>query len=263
MKKILLPLEETDRSLKALEFVTNNYTPEEAEIVLMMVDESVSYSYSLKSNAAVEEAALKELDERLNVLAEGLEGFRVTKVSEVGKAGVKIVRIAKETGCDEIVMTKSSQDDMESAIGKTADYVINSAPCNVVIVCEAHNARNEYKGLVYRTASSSVTLWGKLGNKQSECLLPSVNVDCIYHFDVTVGKIRFYHTAYNPYTRNWDQPAPAGQDTIVDVSAGDSVDILVRAGSTDGKADRIRIVNRDMKKEAVFTYKITAAPATV
>ena len=52
----------------------------------------------------------------------------------------------------------------------------------------------------------------------------------------------------------------AGQEVARDIVAGESVDILVKADSTDGKADRIRIVNRDMKKEAVFTFRITAAP---
>ena len=130
----------------------------------------------------------------------------------------------------------------------------------VPIIIEAVNKKDEYRGLVYTTASSVVNLRGILGNKQSECLLPSANVDCIYHFDVTVGRVRFYHTAYNPESRKWDaEPAP-GQTFARNMVAGESVDILVKAGSVEGRADRIRIVNREMKNEAVFTYKITAAP---
>ena len=44
MKKILIPIEETQRSLKALAYVKKHYTPEEAEIVLMMIDERLGYS---------------------------------------------------------------------------------------------------------------------------------------------------------------------------------------------------------------------------
>lgn len=256
MKKILLPLEETERSLKALHYVSNHYTPEEAEVVLMMVDESLGYSIRPDAEAA----SLQAISDKLDVIAEPLEGFKITKKPAVGKAGLRIVRAVRELGVDLIIMTKSSKDDMLSSIGRTADYVINNAPCEVMIVSEAHNSRNEYRGLVYRTASSVVNLRGQLGNKQSECLLPSVNVDCMYHFEVTVGKIRFYHTAYNPDTRNWDQPPVPGQEVMVDIAAGETVDILVKADSTDGKADRIRIVNRDMKKEAVFSYKISRAP---
>ena len=257
MKRILLPLEETDRSLKALHYVTRNYTPDEAEVVVMMVDDTLGYS--VKSEA--EAAAIAALDEKLELIKASLEGYKVITKSAVGKAGVRITRAARETGSDMIVMTKSSKDDMLSSIGSTTEYVLNNAPCDVVIVCEAARAKDEYRGLIYRTATAVVNLRGLLGDKQSECLLPSVNVDCIYHFDVTVGKVRFYHTAYNPETRNWDLPPATGQDMARDIVAGESVDILVKADSTDGKADRIRVVNRDIKKEAVFTFRITAAPS--
>ncbi len=255
MKKILLPLEDTERSLKALHYTKKNYPPSDAELVLMMVDERLGYS--VKSEA--EAQALKEIDEKLELIAQTLEDYKVSTVSAVGKAGIRITRTARETGADLIVMTKSSKADMLSSIGTTTEYVINNAPCDVVIVSEAANSRNEYRGLVYRTANGLVNLRGQLGDKQSECLLPSVNQDCIYHIDVTVGKVRFFHTAYNPDTRNWDLPPKPGQEVTLDIAAGESRDILVKADSTDGKADRIRIVNRDMKKEAVFSFNINAA----
>lgn len=256
MKKILIPIEETSRSLKALAFVKKHYTPEEAELVLMMIDERLGYSV----RSDVEAAALRDLDAKLDLLAAELDGYKVAKLSAAGKAGVRIVRAVRETGADLIVMTKSSKDDMLNSIGSTAEYVINNAPCDVIIVSEQVSSRNEYRGLVYKTARGTVNLRGQLGDKQSECLLPSVKQDCIYHINVTVGKIRFFHTAYNPDTRNWDLPPVPGQEVTLDIAAGESRDILVKADSTDGKADRIRIVNRDMRKEAVFDFRITAAP---
>ena len=256
MKKILIPIEETQRSLKALAYVKKNYTPEDAEIVLMMVDESLGYSV----RGEVESAAVKELDDKLSLIAESFDGYKLTKMAAVGKAGVRITRAIRETGADMVVMTKSSREDMLNSIGSTAEYVINNSPCEVVIVSELANTRNEYRGLIYRTAKGTVNLRGQLGDKHSECLLPSVNQDCIYHINVTVGKIRFFHTAYNPDTRNWDLPPIPGQDVTLDIAAGEARDILVKADSTDGKADRIRIVNRDMRKEAVFDFLITAAP---
>ena len=256
MKRILLPLIETDRSLKALRFVRKNFAPEEADIILMMVDDSMQYT--VRSEA---DAALKAVDEKLEPIKESLEDYKVTIKSDLGKPGARIVRAARELGADYIVMTKSSRPDMLSFIGSTTEYVIHNAPCDVIIVSESNENRNEYRGLVYRTAAALVTLRGQLGDKQSECLLPSVRVDCNYHFDVTVGKIRFMHTAYNPETRNWDLPPMEGQEVTRDILAGESADILVKADSTDGKADRIRIINRDMKKEAVFSYRITAAPS--
>ena len=254
MKRILLPLEETDRSLKALQYVIENYTPDQAEVVLLMVDESIRYGVKSENEAAV----LKELDEKLELIKASLEGYKVITKSSVGKAGVAIVRAARDTTSDMIVMTKSSKDDMLSCVGTTADYVLTNAPCDVLIISEAK--KNAYTGLIYKTASSVVNLRGILNRKHSECLLPSVNIDCIYHFDVTVGRVRFIHTAYNPETRKWDAEPLPGQTFARDIVAGESVDILVKENSVDGKSDRIRIVNRDMKKEAVFTYKITAVP---
>ena len=256
MKKILIPIEETQRSLKALEYVKKHYSPDEAELVLMMIDESLGYTV----RSDIESAAVKALDERLDLIAEAISEYKLSKLSAAGKAGVRIVRAVRETGADLIIMTKSSREDMLNSIGSTTEYVINNAPCDVVIVSELANSRNEYRGLVYRTAKGTVNLRGQLGDKHSECLLPSVNQDCIYHINVTVGKIRFFHTAYNPDTRNWDLPPIAGQDVTLDIAAGEVRDILVKADSTDGKADRIRIVNRDMRKEAVFDFRITAAP---
>ena len=255
MKKIIILIEETQRSLKALAYVKKHYTPEEAELVLMMIDERLGYSV----RSDVENAARKELDEKLDLIAESFDGYKVTKLSAVGKPGVRIARAVRETGADLIIMTKSSKDDMLNNIGSTAEYVINNAPCDVIIVSEQAGSRNKYRGLVYKTAKGTVNLRGQLGDKQSECLLPSVNQDCIYHINVTVGKIRFFHTAYNPDTRNWDLPPIPGQEVTLDIAAGEAKDILVKADSTDGKADRIRIVNRDMRKEAVFDFRITAA----
>ena len=255
MTKILLPLEDTERSLKALHFVKKNFSPEEAEIVLLMIDERLGFS----SRSETEETSIKELEEQLDVIAASLDDYNVTRKATVGKAGVRITRTARETGADFVVMTKSSKGDMLSSIGTTAEYVINNSPCDVIIVSEVVNTRNEYRGLVYKTAKGTVNLRGQLGDKQSECLLPSVNQDCIYHIAVTVGKVRFFHTAYNPDTRNWDLPPLPGQEITLDVAAGETKGILVKADSTDGKADRIRIVNRDMRKEAVFSFRITAA----
>ncbi len=259
MKKILLPLEETDRSLKTLNYVKKHYTPEDAEFVLMMVDERLGYS--VKSE--VENAALSELNDKLKLMSATLEGYKVGTFAAVGKAGLRITRAVREVGADLVVMTKSSKPDMLNSIGTTAEYVINNSSCDVLIVSESSNARNEYRGLVYKTAKGTVNLRGQLGDKQSECLLPSINQDCIYIIEVTVGKVRFFHTAYNPDTRNWDLPPTPGQEVTLDIAAGERKDILVKADSTDGKADRIRIVNRDMKKEAVFNFKIVAADGYV
>lgn len=254
MRRILLPLEQTDRSLKALQYFRKHYSPEEAGVILLMVDETLPYSAKVEE----EEKALEIVEQKLSLIKSFLEGYDVVTKAAVGKAGQRIVKVAREYGASVIAMTKSSQPDMLNQLGRTAEYVLLNAPCNVVIVSENRDS-SEYRGLVYTKAQSVVNLRGQIGNKQSECLLPSVDADCIYHISVTVGKVRFFHTVYNPETCNWDMPPADGQYASVDIAAGEEADILVKAGSVEGKADRIRIVNRGMKDEAVFSYMITAA----
>lgn len=255
MKKILLPIEDTARSLLSLKYVKKNYPAKSTEIIFVMVDEEHD-NISMHSTA---EKYLGVLNQKLDVIKASMSGYTVTGSAYLGKAGQRIIRAAREYKADLIIMTKSSKPDMLSMIGKTTEYVLNNAPCNVLVISENRVDDGEYRGLVYRKAQSVVNLRGQLGNKQSECLLPSVNSDCIYEIKVTVGKVRFFHTAYNPDTKNWDLPPEHNQKACEDIVAGETKEILVKAGSREGKADRIRIVNRDMKQEAVFSYKISAA----
>ena len=257
MKKIILPLEDTTRSLLALQYVMKNYSPEEAELSIIMVDEEHD---TLTIRATEEdEKILAPLNQKLDLIKASLSDYTVTGQTYLGKAGPRIIKSAKETAADLIIMTKSSQDDMLSMVGKTTEYVLSNAPCNVLVVSENKIQEGEYRGLVYKKAQSVVNLRGQIGDKQSECLLPSVDADCIYEISVTVGKVRFFHTVYNPETKNWDLPPENSQKATEDIAAGETQKILVKAGANDGKADRIRIVNRGMKQEAVFTYKITRA----
>jgi len=252
MRRILLPLEQTDRSLKALQYFRKHYSPEDAGVVVLMVDESLPYSAKVEE----EEAALAVIEEKLALIRSFLEGYDVVTKAAVGKAGQRIVKTAREYGVSNIAMTKSSKPDMLNQIGRTTEYVLMNSPCNVVIVCENKDS-SEYRGLIYTKAQSVVNLRGQIGDKQSECLLPSVAVDCNYHIAVSVGKVRFFHTVYNPDTCNWDMPPADDQLASVDVAAGETADILVKAGSVEGKADRISIVNRGIRDEAVFNYRIT------
>ena len=257
MRKIVLPLIETDRSLMALQYAKKHFGKEQAEIIIVMADESLGISATREEEAE----ALAVIERKLDVIKKVLDGYQVVTKAFVGKAGPCIVKVAREYNADYIVMTKSAKSDTLSVVGRTTDYVLNNAYCNVLIVSENRANAGEYKGLIYKKAQATVNLRGQIGDKQSECLLPSVDADCNYHFDVTVGKIRFFHTAYNPDTGNWDMPPSGDQTASMDIAAGETADILVKANSVDGKADRIRIINRGMKQEAVFVYKITAASA--
>ena len=67
--------------------------------------------------------------------------------------------------------------------------------------------------------------------------------------------MRFLHRSYNPETREWDLPPENGDEEVTDISTGETMEIPVNAGNGD-VIDRIRVVNRNMKTEAVFHYQI-------
>ena len=158
-----------------------------------------------------------------------------------------------------IVMTKSTKPGAGRTIGLTASYIIRHAQCDVMIVKESETKKiQEYRGAIYKRAKGTVALRGQLSLKQSECLIPSVKGDVIYHIDVKRGRVRFLHRSFNAVTKEWDLPPTNGQQEVYEIEAGVSIQIPVNATGDGKMADRIRILNRSMKTEAVFDYEITA-----
>lgn len=256
MKRILIPLDGSPRSLFAVEEVKNSFSPKAFEVILLMVKENHSYAGAGDENSEIYD----DMKEKLDEAAAELDGFSVIKKCSIGKAGSRIVECAKEMAVSMIVMTRSTKTSLSNSIGMTASYVIRHAGCNLLIVPERKAGEVEkYRGTVYRKSESLVNLRGRLSQKQSECMLPCVKGDTVYHISVTRGKIRFNHKSYNINTRNWDIDPLNGQPTFYDIGEGESLDIPINAENESGRMDRITVTNRNMKTEAVFTYKITRA----
>jgi len=255
MKRILVPVDGSPRSLIALEQLKTTFSPKAFEVVLVMVRENTGYALSLGEEAEIRE----ELDKKLNSIARTIDKYSVITRSAVGRAGARVIEAAKEFGADMIVMTKSTKPGAGSTIGLTASYIIRHAQCDVMIVKETETKKiQEYRGAIYKRAKGTVALRGQLSLKQSECLIPSVKGDVIYHIDVKRGKVRFLHRSFNAVTKEWDLPPTNGQQEVYEIEAGVSIQIPVNATGDGKMADRIRILNRSMKTEAVFDYEITA-----
>lgn len=255
MKRILVPVDGSPRSLIALEQLKTTFTPKAFEVVLVMVRENTGYALSLGEEAEIRE----ELDKKLNSIARTIDKYSVITRSAVGRAGARVIEAAKEFGAEMIVMTKSTKPGAGSTIGLTASYIIRHAQCDVMIVKETETKRiQEYRGAIYKRAKGTVALRGQLSLKQSECLIPSVKGDVIYHIDVKRGRVRFLHRSFNAVTKEWDLPPTNGQQEVYEIEAGVSIQIPVNATGDGKMADRIRILNRSMKTEAVFDYEITA-----
>ena len=125
MKRILLPLEETERSLKAVHYIKKNYDPSEVDIILLMADEKLGFG----SKTEAEAEATRELEEKLNVIADSLEGYKVRTLAATGKAGVRITRAAKETGA---IVTAEEHSIIGGLGGAVAEVLSESCPVPVL-----------------------------------------------------------------------------------------------------------------------------------
>lgn len=252
MKKILVPVDGTMKSISVFSTIRRSFSPKVFELVIMMVHDSFEYTLTRIGS----EERTKDMENKLGTIAENLPEYNVQKIAVNGKAGAKIVEYAEELGVSMIVMTKSTSAGMTNSIGTTATYVLRHAHCNVMFVQPRQGAFDgQYRGLVYKKAESVVNLRGQLSLKHSECLLPFVYGKIKYHIDVTRGRVRFAHRSYNPETNDWDIcPEGEGHESI-EIGEGETADIMIEVLPAK-KPDRIRVINRGMKTEAVFRYRV-------
>jgi len=133
MKKILLPIDGSERSARTIEMLKQSYRPDEADVTLVMVefkDERVEMSKIFERYA-------EEAKHQLDRLAATLEGYQVRTVLLYGTPGPEIVRYAKKEKFDLIMMTRSSRGPLQK-LGSVASYIVKKAPdCDLLIMREA------------------------------------------------------------------------------------------------------------------------------
>ena len=133
MKKILLPIDGSSRSLKTVEAVKQLFRPDGVEIILVKVISAQLYINSMDEIKHNAEIARPELEEIAALLPE----YNVkTQVLLGSSPGVEIVEYAKEAGIDAIVMTRSTRGVLRK-LGSVAAYIAkNAAFLNVFILKE-------------------------------------------------------------------------------------------------------------------------------
>ena len=255
MRKVLVPVDGSGRSLKAVNQVRASFAPSAFEVVLLMVQENVEQPLSEDDANEI----YGRLAQRLGKIQKRLDGYKIEKRASIGKAGEKILACAREIDADMIIMTKStsSRNQENRSIGTTAAFVIRNSEWPVMLVPENVKAGpSVYRGMVIRKAAATVALKGQLNFNQTECLLPSVKGKCIYRIEVLKGSVRYVRRAYDPETLAWDLPPAAGEHQLIQINEGEIVDIPVKMEESQGKADRVRIINRSMREESTFRYRI-------
>lgn len=132
MKKILIPLDGTERSMHSIDLVKNLYNKDEIEITLLYVKEDV------KSMIMEEDLIEAEKDmQRMTAPAvKELSGYKISCEFGLIDPGSEIVKRAIMNSIDIIVMTKSTKKGLTRMIGSVTNYVVRNAPCIVMIVPE-------------------------------------------------------------------------------------------------------------------------------
>lgn len=251
MRRVLLPIDGTARSLKAVDLIKSLYTPEDVSIVLLMVREDTETMYS-EEELQKSKAQLKST---LDAVAGQLPGYPVRKQVVFGRAGDQILECAEQDEIDIIVMTKSTKTGLSQKIGSVAAYVVKYAKCIVMIVPE-NMPREKSAGNVLkcRHMDDIVTLSGQMSFRSSSCLLPVQAGKCVYSITVLEGKLRLNHSAYDPDGGTWSAPPRNGQPEHYDLKKGEEREIRLEAGIAFRQLDQIEVVNPSMTSLLKFHY---------
>lgn len=132
MKKILIPLDGTERSMHSIDIVKNLYKKDEIEITLLYIKEDVK-------NMIMEEdliAAEKDMQKMTAPAVKELAGYKLNCEFGLIDPGTEIVKRAVMNSIDIIIMTKSTKKGLTRMIGSVTSYVVRNAPCIVMIVPE-------------------------------------------------------------------------------------------------------------------------------
>ncbi|MBQ2926738.1 MAG: universal stress protein [Ruminiclostridium sp.] len=123
IKKVLLPIDGSERSKRTVRMVKRVCRPEECEIYIVKVIGAQLYINSMEEIKLRAEQAAPELEEVANML----EGFTVHTQVLLGSApGVEIVEYAKEIGAAVIFLTRSTRGPIRK-MGSVATYLVKNA----------------------------------------------------------------------------------------------------------------------------------------
>lgn len=134
VRKILVPIDGTERSIHSLDFVKGTYDKDEVSVSVINVKELVFIDgISMSDEIKTSESIGKELIEKAKSY---LEGYDVKGIFAFGYAGDEIVRRAKEDDVDLIVMTKSTKKGLTRIIGSCTSYVLKHTESAVLVIPE-------------------------------------------------------------------------------------------------------------------------------
>lgn len=131
-KKILLPLDGSDRDLIAVNFLKDNFKPEETEVILLNVGEIV-YAHGIVVSHLI--GTEKEHGGRVLQRAYGiLKDFNCVKEFQFGYADKVIIDYANDLNVDTIIMAKNTKGKYVPFIGSVTSKVLKKSKCTVIVL---------------------------------------------------------------------------------------------------------------------------------
>jgi nucleotide-binding universal stress UspA family protein len=152
IQRVLIPVDFSDTSLLALEHAVFMARLYKAEITLLHVIESISFTSAISHSATDFEASIeRSVTEKLTELASRINresGVKVIGRTEVGRIYKGIVTVAEEIKADVIVMgTHGVTGVKEFLVGSNAYRVVSEAPCPVISV-QSHSSRLGFHDII-------------------------------------------------------------------------------------------------------------------
>jgi universal stress protein A len=140
LAKILVPLDFSECSKKALAYASSFARRFKAELVLLHVVEAyMPYPEMTAWDAAALETASREFgEEELQILRQSIQTeIPCSTILKIGKASREIVEVAKESGVDLIIISTHGYTGLSRALlGSTTEQVVRRAGCPVLVVRE-------------------------------------------------------------------------------------------------------------------------------
>lgn len=133
IKKILLPLDGSKRSLDAINMIKSLFSASELDLHILHVVETEYITIS-----GIEEKAAELSQDILNKAAELLQEYNITKVGMSGVPYKDIVEYAEKEKVDMIIMTRTGISGLQRyLVGSVTSKVIAGSSVPVLIVPES------------------------------------------------------------------------------------------------------------------------------
>jgi universal stress protein A len=143
INKILVPIDFSDYSLKALDYAIEFAQAFNAELFLIYVIEPMVYP----ADFSMGQIAIPEITDDINLKAESDldnlikekigEKIKAQKIIKTGRPFLEIIETASEIDADLIIIATHGLTGMEHLLfGSTAEKVVRKAPCPVLTLRE-------------------------------------------------------------------------------------------------------------------------------